>query len=63
MITNLQEMFRGSPNKISSLLFEIYGHRFFPLMSENDKIWRVAGMSKRKIYISQQYFCIGGKKK
>jgi hypothetical protein len=29
MITNLQEMFGGSPNEISRHLFEIYGHRFF----------------------------------
>jgi hypothetical protein len=29
MITNLQEMFGGSPNEISRHLFEIYGHIFF----------------------------------
>ena len=29
MITNLQEMFGGSPNEISRHLFEIYGHRVF----------------------------------
>jgi hypothetical protein len=29
MITNLQEMFGGSPNEISRHLFEIYGHLVF----------------------------------
>jgi hypothetical protein len=29
MITNLQEMFGGSPNEIYRHLFEIYGHRVF----------------------------------
>jgi hypothetical protein len=29
MITNLQDMFGGSPNEISRHLFEIYGHRIF----------------------------------
>jgi hypothetical protein len=29
MITNLQEMFGGSPSEISRHLFEIYGHLFF----------------------------------
>jgi DNA replication protein DnaC len=29
MITNLQQMFGGSPNEISRHLFEIYGHRVF----------------------------------
>jgi Crinkler effector protein N-terminal domain len=29
MITNLQEMFGGSPSEISRHLFEIYGHRVF----------------------------------
>jgi hypothetical protein len=29
MITNLREMFGGSPNEISRHLFEIYGHRVF----------------------------------
>ena len=29
MLTNLQEMFGGSPNEISRHLFEIYGHKVF----------------------------------
>ena len=29
MLTNLQEMFGGSPNEISRHLFEIYGHQVF----------------------------------
>jgi hypothetical protein len=31
MITNLQEMFGGSPNEISRHLFEIYGHMVFSI--------------------------------
>ena len=31
MITNLQELFGGSPNEISRHLFEIYGHRVFSI--------------------------------
>ena len=31
MITNLQEMFGGSPNEISRHLFEIYGHTVFSI--------------------------------
>ena len=31
MITNLQEMFGGSPNEISGHLFEIYGHMVFSI--------------------------------